>query len=342
MIMTLLASWIFCHEASAVKKEVVVDTFDYWCPSFEGCGDHFIKNNIMKTKDPAGLGRTCYLNGKFNSSGIFELFNVNKEGIMCRYEVIDKPKYRRIRRFEEISRPYKGKLYGHLWFKRFMKTGFDNGFYSLVNADVYEFDAEEKNMKHKVISAGEHYVSINFVDVNWESYNQTGHAITKVLRRTDEWQKNGKIFEEYDYVKGLGLVNWRWVDRVDFIDQPQKFVKQLRGGKLFKCGHSGADLCFIPNEQSERRRPQIFAWNKKRDEIGREFEVFKHTSYWNKKSGPMWYVVTRDHSFGKRLTLNKATAKYDQRVRFGDGERLLGEIPYHITTPSRHYRKYKK
>ncbi len=313
-----------------------IDTFKYWFPTFEKSQDYFIRNDIFKTEDPDGLGRTSYFNGKFGNPQCYEIFIVTKEDINIRYE----KHMDWFRRYEERSPEYKGKCLGNIWLKRYMTPGYKNGFITNTKQDYFKFNEAEQKWIYQERPVSKQYVSIDIVDVDYGKYNQTDYPINKVMRRTDEWQTEGKIFEQYDYAKGLGLVNWRWIDRIDLIKKHH--VEKLADGDLYKCGYDGYNLCFIPTHNNAKDLKEVYSWNDRDKVKGRPLELIRFKSHWSKDNKNRVYVISTDLSKERILKLKKKTRGYHQYLDHGDTRQQLSDMPYHKTTPSRHFVKHKQ
>src|SRR5205814_10570016 len=118
--------------------------------------------------------------------------------------------------------------------------------------------------------------------IAWGNNNKTGFDLDRVLRLTSEWQREGKIFETYDYARGKGPVSWRWLERVSTL----KPLKDGRSGKLFHC-ENGAVL--VEDPRDAHRPPVVLKYDLTRHKPGEPLEVISFTSHWKPELGPQWY-----------------------------------------------------
>ncbi len=149
------------------------------------------------------------------------------------------------------------------------------------------------------------YLSCVWAEEHWNGNNLTGFDLDHVLRLIAQWQRDGAIFEEYDYARGKGLVNWRWLERISTLNA----VEGDTTGHLFHCEEGN----FVWIDKGEAK-PRAWKWDPRTHERQRELEVVKFTSYWKPKLGEQWYVVYRDLSQEAKLIKRMERAKIDYHL----------------------------
>lgn len=226
---------------------------------------------------------------KFSSADFFEVFEVTGTDIRIRYEVSREGgrqgKGNWIRRFEEIDSGISG---GAVWVKRHMTPG-GEGFVSRYRQDRFAYDESKQAYVHDPRGSGpdfRSYISVVWADAAWA---RAGLGIDKVLRMVSEWQTEGLMIETYDYAKGKGLVNWRWLERLDSL----RPVAGDKTGRLFYC-ENGCVEVVSPGTSS--KEPVVHKYDPSSGARGGLVDVVKMTSHWRKAEGPKWYVVYRDLS----------------------------------------------
>jgi hypothetical protein len=148
------------------------------------------------------------------------------------------------------------------------------------------------------------YVSCSWAQETWGLNNQTGLELGTLLRLTSEWQQEGMMVETYDYAKGKGLVNWRWLERLSTL----KPVETDASENVFHCEEG---FVFVQNSDG---KPSAWMWDSRKKQKGRELEVVRFTSYWKQTLGEQWYVVYRDLSKEGKLKKKMERVEIDFRL----------------------------
>lgn len=285
--------------------------------------------DMMKAKDPDDFGRLTYVLGKFGSANHFEVYIITATEIQIRYEVY---KTGMIRRFEETRNPGKGE--GYIWMRRYMVPG-GEGFITRYNTDHFEYSPALGTYQWKEVGEGVQYISADWANIEWSGNNKTGHDLDSVLRITAEWHDLGYIIEQYDYAKGFGLVNWRWLDSIDFLQHDSNKVAGDSTGRV-RSAAGGYLYAYVEDLGSEDREPVVYQYNLNTGEKGRRFEVIKWKNHWRSDEEFIWYVVTRDLSKEKPLTISYNVVEYDYYIPPGSTEMTIADLPYKRTTPPAH------
>jgi hypothetical protein len=282
---------------------------------------------MTEMPDPDGSEVRSFVHNKFHLDHAFEVFKVTDTEIQIRYEVI---KGEWIRRFEERDR--EGQAHGHVWMRRFMEPG-GPGFTSRAAIDAYAYNPNTRQYvwdTPRSTAETEIYYSVEWATIDWQDANETGFDLNPVLRLVSEWQKEGKVFETYDYAKGKGIVNWRWLEWLDghIRNRP------LEGGgtrPVFRCeaGH-----VYVESFGTEEETPVVYQYDVATGTKGRQLEVVSRPSHRAPEDGPRWYVACRD--IAKEHTLEKREESlcpdYDL-PRWKGGLYTLSDLPAHYTTP---------
>jgi hypothetical protein len=275
--------------------------------------------------DPDGGGSRVFVLNKFHSDSDFEVFKVTDTEIQIRYEV---NKGKQIRRFEELGR--EGRAPGHVWLRRFMEPG-GPGFTSTAAIDAYAWDGESSAYvwdPDQSVQQMKVRFSVDWATIDWGKMNQSGFEIDRVLRLHSEWQTLGLIYETYDYAKGKGIVNWRWLEWLDgyILKRP---LKSDATGTLFETEQGLVEVA-----DSEADPPEVYAWDAAAGKRGRRLEVVHWTSHWTPEDGPRRYVVLRDLSREYPLEKQAEFLSPDYGLPLWEGgDRTLADLPHHYTRP---------
>ena len=107
----------------------------------------------------------------------------------------------------------------------------------------------------------------------WHSNNHTGLSIDSVIRLVSQWQHDGQIYETYDYAKGLGIINWQWMERISTLTP----ISGDKTGKLFYCENGAV---YMQSSGNPTRPPSVLQYDPKRRRIGAALPVILFTSHW--------------------------------------------------------------
>jgi hypothetical protein len=100
-----------------------------------------------------------------------------------------------------------------------------------------------------------------------------------------EWQGQGLIFEDYDYVKDQGLVHWQWHERLDHLMSR----RAAKPGQYYGTYDQGTP--FVIQVDTSVNPPTATRINTA-DGSRRSLEVVYWKSYYTGQ--PAWYVTTRE------------------------------------------------
>lgn len=290
----------------AWSAEAAVDTLQYMLQTDDKNGEWTINgtdtNSIV---DPDRSGLDAFALSKFSNPNLFEIYQVTDADIRIRYEV-----YREggmqgtgnwIRRFEEISAT--GPTLGAVWMKRQMVPG-GGGFESHYRQDRFVYDRAAGAYSQDPKGSGSDFRS--YISVVWAQFdpesNKTGFAIDKVLRMVSEWQTEGLIIETYDYALGTGLVNWRWLERLDLL----RPVADDKTGKLFRCENGTVQ---IESRGSSNEEPVVYKYDLSSKTQGDRLGVVRIASHWKQPAGLRWYVVFRDLAKERPILKQRGSVK---------------------------------
>jgi hypothetical protein len=295
------ASAAGCAAGPATQR---VDFLDYFLQT-DDTGDRWTVGgtDVRAAKDPDGKGMRTFVLNKWSDPNCYEVYKVTDEQVRIRYEVVRYPGVKGeqswIRRYRE--KDDKETAWGALWSERFITPG-GKGALSRFSQDRYVFDPNSGEYRFDRDSSGENmatYLSWAWADDTWGANNQSGLRLGPLLRLISEWQHEGLMVETYDYAKGKGLVNWRWLERVSTL-------KPMEGDTTGDIYHCEEGFVFI---QKTENNPRAWAWNVAKKKKGRELEIVRFTSYWKPEMGEQWYVVYRDLSKEGKLV------KKDERMK---------------------------
>ena len=181
---------------------------------------------------------------------------------------------------------------GMLLMPREVTPGTANFTSAQAAVDRYAFDPDIRAYTIKPSESSQEAISYNSVVWSsdpWHANNRTGFPIDSVIRLISQWQHDGQIYETYDYAKGLGLINWQWMERISTLVP----LTGDKTGKLFNC-ENGADYLQSPGNKTHP--PSVFQYDVKGQRIGTALPVILFTSHWKSELGPQWYVIYRDLS----------------------------------------------
>lgn len=272
--------------ASDARADGTVDFLDYFLQKDDTDSSWTIGGtDVRPDVDPDGTDTQTYILNKFSSSDFYEVFKVSGDEVQIRYEVFRQGGGRSwIRRFQEIGGS--GKAPGSIWTKRFVKPG-GPGFETRFRQDRFVFD--EKTKSYVVDPSGSvrdfpNYARFVWGENDWASNNKTGFKLSPVLRMVSEWQREGYTIEMYDYAKGKGMVNWRWLERVSTLPP----VAGDKTGRLFHC-QSGA--VYVESKGDRSTEPIVYKYDLNSGKKLGRVECMKLTSHWRPGLGEQWYVV---------------------------------------------------
>jgi hypothetical protein len=324
----LIALMFFASVRPAAAE--TVDFLDYFIQKDDGAGPYTLSGKqVRQDKDPDGTNAKTYILNKGSSPNWFEVFKVTEDELQIRYEVTRHDGAAGtgnwIRRYEEING--QGKAPGELWAKRRVDVG-GAPFLSRFHKDRAVFD--DKTHSYLPDPKGSSpeskmYVSFEWATIDWGSNNKTGLDLSTVLRMTDEWQLEGKIFETYDYAKGKGLVNWRWLERVATLPK----VPDDTGGQLFRC-ENGQVFVDWPDKLAP---PRCWKYDAKSKRKTAQLEVTKFRSAWAPENGAEWYVIYRDLSREDPVILKRERIEHNFALPEWTSKpgATIADIPYVFT-----------
>ena len=315
---------------SRVEESGEVDTLEYFLQA-DDTNDQWTINgaDVTPGEDPDETGAvTCFLN-KWSNPDAFEVMKVTDSEIQMRYEVI---KAEWIRRFEERGREGTGD--GCVWMRRHMAPGGEGFVSSCLHDDLnYNKDSRTFDFSDAVGWSMQTYIRVEWATNEWPQGNRTGFDIGCVLRRIDEWHDLGLVMEDYDYAKGKGLVNWRWLENVDRLVKRNP-AKDDASGHIFRCENGQV---YVESFGSGTEQPIIYKYDLSRGEKGRQLEVVRRTSHRAPAAGPQWYVVYRDLSREGALVKKMERIGHDDGLPgWGNGDKTLVDLPYAFTSPPKH------
>jgi glycosyl hydrolase family 43 len=271
-----------------------IDVLDYFLQK-DDVGQAWTINghDVRPDNDPEGTDTWCSIGNKFSQSRCYEVFKVTPRELQIRWEVVRSDPASGhgnwIRRYEEIGDGH-GPLPGHVWMLR-QPTVDGTVYQTHMKKDRWKFDDASKSyVIDKEGSTADSTIAFSFswADEQWGDRNKTGLEIEDpALRLTSEWQREGKIFETYDYARGKGLVRWRWLERINSMPP----LPGDKTGKLFKCENGAVEV-----DDAGDQMPSPIAWKydvAKAQKL-EPLEVVKFKSHWAPELGEQWYVVFRD------------------------------------------------
>jgi hypothetical protein len=276
--------------------------------------------------DPDGVGGATYALSKFSDPAAFEVFRVTDTQIQLRYEVY---KSTWIRRFEEADG--EGDAPGCVWMQRRVVPG-SPPFLSRFSQDRFVYDSGSGSYQWDRAGSGRSfgcYISADWVSIDWGDRNRTGFDLERVLRVTSEWQDLGLVYETYDYVRGKGLVNWRWLESLDAHVRHKPWEGDP-SGRVFRCENG---LVEVQSYGSAGCEPVVFLYDAETRSRGRQLEVVQRTSSWRPEQGPGWYVVYRDLSKEYNAELRKGSVTPTSDLPLWGPNRSLIDLPYGYTRP---------
>jgi hypothetical protein len=248
--------------------------------------------DVRPDADPDGTDTLTYIGNKWSEPGCYEVFKVTPTELQIRYEVVRHDRINGdgnwIRRYEEIGDDH-GKYPGHVWMPR--HPAVDGTVYQTHHRkDRWVFDKASKSyVIDKSGCSNDEVIAYSFAwsNTDWGDRNQTGMELNPTLRLVSQWQREGKIFETYDYSRGKGLTRWRWLERVSTLPR----VEGEMTGNVFRC-EEGAVLVESPGDSSHP--PVVSKYDLAKGSKGEGLEVVSFKSYWAQELGEQWYVVYRD------------------------------------------------
>lgn len=259
--------------------------------------------------DPEGAGARTIVLSKFSDPGCYEVFKITDTQVQIRYEVVRPDEQGRrefwIRRYQEIGGD--GKNPGAVWINRFVTPG-GEGVLSRFSQDRYVYDEASKSYiidKNGSAERLENYLSVVWARNDWGGNNKTGFELNPVLRLIAQWQRDGLIFEMYDYARGKGLVAWRWAERLDRL----RPMEGDASGRIFHCEEGFVDVADRAGSP-----PVAFQFNPTSGKRGRQLEVIRFVSHWRKADGEQWYVIYRDSTKEGPLRKKNERLAHDYRL----------------------------
>jgi len=295
ILVMLLGAAVHADEPPLPSATQPIDVLDYFRQSDDLHDDWILGGkDVRADRDPDGTDTSVLVLSKFNSSTSYEVYKVTPNELQLRYEVVRPDPggsaKNWIRRFQEHGQGH-GEFPGAVWMPRHVAP--DGKAYSTHQSkDRYVFDPKTHSYDFdKPGSSPDNTIIYSFVWAtnDWGDRNHTGMDLNPVLRLISEWQREGKIFEMYDYAHGKGLVNWRWLERVSTLPPIQADAT----GHLFKCENGCVQ---VESAGDAEHPPVVFRYDRQKQAKGERLQVISFTSHWAPKLGPQWYVIYRDLS----------------------------------------------
>jgi hypothetical protein len=334
-LVTILLSVLGAVGTPAEKKEAAIDTADYFLQDDPDNRWRLDRRDIVKAGDPEGTKRRTVIMGKHGSADSYEVFYVTDKEIQLRYEV---HKRKRIRRFQEIGPGREKTTDGYVWLKRRLVPG-GKGWLTRIVHDDFLYNREKGKFVYDKSPGNFIHRSVDWAVIDWGLRNRTGLKLNKVLRVTSEWQPEGKVIEQYDYAKGVGLVNWRWLESIEFM-KGKPPVKTVKSAPVVA---ASSRHVLIEDPGKGDKAPVAHSYNLASNKKGRRLDTVKWENYWiRKKHGRLpasasgWYVVVRDLSQEHALRKVTTTLNYDYFLKSGEKGPTIADLPYVKTTPPKH------
>jgi hypothetical protein len=334
--MIICLSLLSAAGTAAEKKEKPIDTADYFLQDDPENRWRLDRRDVVAAADPEGGKRRTVIMGKHGTADNYEVFYVTDTEIQLRYEV---HRRKRIRRFQAVGPGREGTTDGYVWLKRRMVPG-GKGFLIRIVHDDFLYDPKKAKYFHDKSPGNFIRRSVDWADIDWGPRNKTGLKLDRVLRITSEWQPEGKVIEQYDYAKGVGLVNWRWLDSIEFM-KGKKPVEKVKSAPVVPASNKHV---LIENPGSRDTAPVVHLYDLAAKKKGKRLETVKWENHWiRKKHGGRlpasvsgWYVVVRDLSQETVLRKVPTTLKYDYSLTSKEKGLTLAGLPYIKTTPPKH------
>lgn len=304
-----------------------VDFLDYFLQSDDVWQEWTLSGtDVKEASDPDGAGKRCIVLTKWSDPNCYEVYQVDPDAIRIRYEVVRYPGRKDeeswIRRYHDLNQ--KDAKAGQVWAPRFVEPG-KTVVLSTFAQDRFVFDPmrrqyvwDEKGSAKEMST----YLSVDWATIDWRGRNITGFDLDHVLRLTSEWQREGLIFETYDYAKGKGLVNWRWMERVSTL-RPARDL----GADVFHCEEGFVKV------DARGRRPTVWKFDPRTKQAGRELDVIEFESRWKPELGKQLYVVYRELAREKGIDLKLERLKTDYSLPewAGRAAATIADLPAHFT-----------
>jgi len=292
--MTLLAMLFSAATlAAAAPTTQPIDVLDYFLQKDDPTESWTLNgHDVRPDSDPECTDTMTFIANKWSRPECYEVFKVTPTELQIRYEVVRSDPvtghHNWIRRYQEIGAGH-GKFPGHVWMPR--HPAVDGTIYKThMTKDRWVFDDASKSyVIDKAGSSSDSTIAFSFAwaNNNWDDRNRTGMELDPTLRLISEWQREGKIFETYDYSHGKGLTRWRWMERVNTLPP----VPGDTSGKIFKC-ENGAVCVESPGDKDHP--PIVFKYDLDQRKKLDPLEIISFKSHWDPDLGAQWYVVYRD------------------------------------------------
>jgi hypothetical protein len=308
---------IYLGEAPAAY----VNTEDYFFASDPRVKGKYIDGSqgIWVDSDPDGSDRKTYVVAKFLGNRNFEVFQLRPGSIDQTYEVSrgsKEPSQWNFRRFFDVDDTNDSP--GQLWLRRKMMPG-GEGVLAKHSQKRFRFTPDGSDDKphgqyaldpsSKEVTT---YQQVEWADLHFQDGDDSGLGITKVLRLFSEWKNDGACFENYDYGKGLGIVNWRYCEALFNI---LKHPASEMGSNIYMCGAPMGRKLYLRIESGAETdsstAPVISFYDPKTSQDSGKAEVFRRQTYWLRNKAPQWYVVCLDRSRTDRFALKEKPLQID-------------------------------
>ncbi|HWB52875.1 MAG TPA: hypothetical protein VG722_01740 [Tepidisphaeraceae bacterium] len=293
---SILISMIFASAAVASSApRGQIDILNYFLQNPKIAGHFTIGGvSVHPNSDPDGTHHRVLVLDKFDSPDTYEVYYLTPTQLQLRYEVMRSDPHGSsadwIRRYRPIG-PGADASDGALWMPRYVIPG-QTSYLVHYTVDRYQFDpairaylADAPHCEHDLHT----FNSVVWADDPWGLNNHTGVKIDRVLRLISQWHPEGAVIERYDYARGLGLVNWQWLQRLSTLNP----VDGDKTGRIFSCENGAV---YIQSRGNAVDPPSVLKYDLKTHAIGSTLPVVLFTSHWAPELGPQWYVVYRDLS----------------------------------------------
>lgn len=291
--------------------------------------------DVLPGRDPEGSRDRTVVATKFHSPDFYEVFRITRNEIQLRYEVF-RPggcggEGNWIRRFEEIGG--EGAAPGSVWLRRRMVP--EQPVTTRCRIDRFVYDKQSRAYVHDPRGSLKEltiFISIHEARADWPLGDRSGFGIDRVLRLVSDWHPTGQVIETYDYARGKGMVNWRWLERIATLAPDTA----LRKPNIYRC-MDGSGLVEVLAAPRDGDRPTVYKCDPTTGERTGRLDVLEMASAHRKEPGKAWYVVFRDLSReaplirkNERVATSYALPEWAARPNA-----TIADLPYVYTNPLR-------
>lgn len=331
---------IFFATACAPSRPAgTIDVLDYFQQSDDLHNNWTLSGtDVHPAADPEGTAHPTLALIKWSSPNCYEIYHITPTDLRIRYEVFRSnptrdPEDCWIRRFEESDPAGQD---GAIWSPRLVIPG-QKGFLCHFQQDRFLFDPPTHSYLPDPGATRadlQSYISIERIHPDWTSCNQTNMDLSDCIRLVSQWQHEGMIFETYDYARGKGLVDWRWLERLSTL-------RPLPGDTTKTLFHCEEGFVQVMPSTDKTIPPTVYQFNPETHQRGKALQIVSFQSYWAPQLGRQWYVVYRDtaREHPLRRKLEHIDPDYSLLEWTALPNATLRDLPYILTTPpldSRH------